>query len=68
MTTAYTSLDGLATALGLPRTYLRELADEGQIPFLDVRGRRRFSEPQVREALRQRAEQTLAEVHGLEGE
>ncbi len=51
MTTEYISLDVLAVALGLPRGYLQNLATTGHIPFLDVNGRKRFDEQQVREAL-----------------
>lgn len=51
----YLPLDALAVTLGLPRTYLRRLAREGEIPVLDVNGRQRFDESQVREALRRLA-------------
>ena len=51
----YLSLDALAAALGLSRPYLRRLARTGQIPSLNVNGRFRFDELQVREALRQLA-------------
>jgi len=47
----YLPLDALATTLGLPRPYLRRLTDEGRIPSLNVNGRLRFDELQVREAL-----------------
>ena len=45
-------LDVLATDLGLSRQYLRRLAREGEIPYLDVNGRKRFDPEQVRIALR----------------
>ena len=47
----FISLDALAASLGLPRTYLRRLADEGRIPALDVNGRLRFDQSMVSEAL-----------------
>ena len=52
----YISADVLAIRLGLPRTYLRELIADRQIPFLDVNGRLRFDEGAVREVLRRLAE------------
>lgn len=48
----FTSLDALATALGLPREYLRQLAETRAIPVLHVRGRLRFDPDQVQDALR----------------
>ena len=48
----YLSLVALAARLGLPRTYLRNLADAGKIPVLNVNGRLRFEEAGVRAALR----------------
>ncbi len=53
---SYYSLDALAAATGLPRTYLRRLAAAGDIPALDVNSRLRFDLEQVREALRRLAE------------
>ena len=53
---SYYSLDALAAAMGLPRTYLRNLAAAGDIPALDVNGRLRFDLEQVRDALRRLAE------------
>ena len=50
-TDLFISLDALATTLGLPRAYLRRLAEQGKIPCLDVNGRLRFDEPAVRHAL-----------------
>ena len=52
----YISLDALAVTLGLPKTYLRELTLSRRIPFLDVKGRWRFDEGQVRAALREIAD------------
>ena len=54
----YLPLDALAAALNLPRPYLRRLAREGRIPALNVNGRLRFDEAQVREALRRLAAET----------
>ena len=47
-------MDVLVARLGLPRTYLKKLAACHEIPFLDVNGRKRFDESQVREALREK--------------
>lgn len=47
----YISLDVLSTKLNLPHPYLNNLAETGQIPFLDVNGRKKFQENSVREAL-----------------
>jgi len=57
-------LDALAAALGLPRPYLRRLVHEGKIPCLNVTGRLRFDEAQVREALRRLAVQPHETVAG----
>ena len=54
----YLSLEALSATLGLPHQYLRNLAAEGHIPFLDVNGRKRFSEREVREALASLAQKT----------
>tara|TARA_Y100000310_G_scaffold213286_1_gene214190 strand:+ start:1797 stop:1991 length:195 start_codon:yes stop_codon:yes gene_type:complete len=51
MRTQYLSLEALAATLGLPQKYLRELADQGEIPYLSVSGRMRFNEREVRSAL-----------------
>jgi len=51
MKTQFLSLEVLAATLGLPQAYLRNLAKQGQIPHLDVNGRMRFHEAEVREAL-----------------
>ena len=52
----YVSLDHPAGSLGLPKSYLRELAIAGRIPCLNIRGRWRFEEAQVRAALREIAD------------
>jgi len=51
MTKQYLSLEALAATLGLPQKYIKNLAQQGQIPFLNVNGRKRFCEPEVRDAL-----------------
>ena len=51
MVTGYLSLEALAARLNLPQRYLRDLAADKVIPYLDVNGRLRFCEPEVREAL-----------------
>jgi len=51
MKTQYLSLESLAINLGLPKQYLRDLANKGHIPNLNVKGRLRFSEVEVRSAL-----------------
>jgi hypothetical protein len=53
---SYYSLEALAIATGLPRTYLRQLTVAGEIPALDVNGRLRFDIGQVRSALLRLAE------------
>jgi len=49
--TEYLSLEALSARLNLPQNYLRVLTDSSAIPSLDVNGRLRFSEPDVRDAL-----------------
>jgi len=56
----YITLDGLSTRLNLPGSYLRNLAEGNRIPFLLVKGRMRFHEDQVREALGNLARNTHA--------
>ena len=51
ITQEYISLEVLAAMLKLPNKYLKELAESNNIPSLDVNGRLRFCEQQVREAL-----------------
>jgi len=55
MFSEYLPLDALAARLNLPARYLRGLADAKKIPSLDVNRRLRFSEPEVRAALRRLA-------------
>ncbi len=47
----YITLDSLVTRLNLPKKFLKDLVKEGDIPYLEVNGRLRFSEPEVRGAL-----------------
>jgi excisionase family DNA binding protein len=57
----FMSLHRLALRLGLPKTYIRRLADAGEIPFVRVGGRaRRFCQADVADAIRQLA----AKNHG----
>lgn len=65
--TEYVSLDALAAMLNLPRPYLRHLAQEGRVPSLNVNGRLRFDERQVREALRLLATQDQGSLGGKQG-
>ncbi|HUT30840.1 MAG TPA: hypothetical protein VMX13_13695 [Sedimentisphaerales bacterium] len=60
----YIPLDSLATRLGLPKKYLKQLAEAGDIPCLDVNGRSRFNEAEVRVALSSLAQEPK---HDLEG-
>jgi hypothetical protein len=55
---SYIPLESLVTRLGLPKRYLRKLAEAGDIPYLDVNGRLRFNEVEVREALSTLAHET----------
>lgn len=50
MNEQYLTLDALAARLGLPKDYLRNLVEKKQIPCLDVNGRLRFNEHNVRDA------------------
>ena len=48
----YLNLHQLAGALNLPKSYLRDMAEAGEIPSIMVgKNRRRFSEKDVRAAL-----------------
>jgi hypothetical protein len=47
----FISLNRLARHFGLPKDYLRELADKSLIPFLNVNGHRRFNPSAVQVAL-----------------
>jgi hypothetical protein len=53
----YISLSDLATHFGLPRSFLKELADKGLIPSLNVNGRRKFNPATVEKALEKLADQ-----------
>ena len=58
MAGAYYSLEALASALALPRGWLRDEADAGRIPCLRVGTRRMFDVQAVRDSLAERALQT----------
>jgi len=60
MDAKYYSLDAIASSLGLPRPYVRRLAETGQIPALQLGRIWRFDEGQVREALRSLAREAAA--------
>ncbi|MFX0194592.1 MAG: hypothetical protein ACFFCW_00595 [Candidatus Hodarchaeota archaeon] len=49
--TKYISLSRLASHLGLPANYLRELSNKYLIPRLNVKGRLRFNPEAVQKAL-----------------
>lgn len=51
MKTQYLSLEALSAVLSLPQNYLRQLAEQKQIPMLIVANRMRFQESEVRYAL-----------------
>jgi len=51
MISEYIALEALAARLNLPQEYIKELAQNGDIPYLYVNGRMRFCEPDVRQAL-----------------
>lgn len=57
----YITLDLLATRLNLPYAYLKDLAERGKIPFLSVRGRKRFNEKEVRSSLKVMSRSNLKE-------
>ena len=48
---SFISLSALSGRLSLPESFLKNLADEGKIPFLTVNGRRRFNPRAVDKAL-----------------
>jgi hypothetical protein len=50
-TKIYIPLNATAKVLGLPSTYIKELAGNGDIPKLDVNGRLRFNPEAVQKAL-----------------
>ncbi len=51
MIVEYIAIDRLSKSLGLPSGFLKGLANKGSIPYLDVNGRKRFNERNVRDAL-----------------
>lgn len=54
-------LDALAATLGLPRTWVKNQADAGAIPSLELNGRRVFDAELVRASLRDRMRQSVVE-------
>lgn len=52
-TLSFMPLEPAATRLGLPKTYLRKLADEGIVPCLRIGRRRLFNTEDVVKALRE---------------
>jgi len=58
--TQYIPLEVLATRLNLPARYLRDLADEGKIPYLVTGKRRYFSQDTVASALDELARRQMA--------
>lgn len=50
-TNTFVALSKLATWFDLPKHYLKELADKGLIPCLNVNGRRKFNPAAVEAAL-----------------
>jgi excisionase family DNA binding protein len=67
MMTQYLPLDALAARLNLSARYLRQLADAKKIPSLDVNGRRRFDEQDVRDALKRLAGESRGRRTVLDG-
>jgi hypothetical protein len=63
----FVSLDVLSLSLGLPRAYLRRLTINGQLPYLDVSGRRRYKVADVESALAIVAAQPAREGRSPEG-
>ena len=47
----FDSLDGVARRLLLPKSYLQRLVADGQIPYLDVNGRKKYNPIAVKQAL-----------------
>jgi hypothetical protein len=60
----FISLGALANHFNLPKDYLRELADKSLIPFLNVKGHRRFNPSAVQVALDRLAEEKAGETDG----
>ena len=58
----YISLDHLAARLGLPKTYLKQLAQQRSVPFLQVSGRMKFNPVQVQQALDLMASQGISDI------
>jgi excisionase family DNA binding protein len=54
----YITLETLATRLSLPQKFLKQLAHNNEIPFLNVNGRLRFCEADVKVALSSLAQQS----------
>jgi hypothetical protein len=52
----YIPINKLRLRLGLPKKYLQDLAERGDIPSLIVNDRRRFNENHVRAALAKRSQ------------
>ena len=50
-TKIYKTLNVTASLLGLPTTYIKELAEKNKIPVLKVKGRMRFNPEAVQQAL-----------------
>jgi len=48
---SYLPLEPMASRIGVPKSYLRQLAERRQVPFLDVNGRKLFYPPAVVDAL-----------------
>ena len=53
-------MEVLALRLNLPRTFIQQAAEARTIPYLDVNGRKRFSEASVRDALERLAIEATA--------
>ena len=56
----YIALSSLATKLNLPCHFLKRLAENGEIPSLNVNGRLRFNPEAVRQSLDNLAEKRCA--------
>lgn len=60
----YLSIAALSGRLGLSEAYLKEQATAGRIPFLIVKGRRKFNVSTVRESLSRIEQQSVKEKRG----
>ena len=58
----FISLDHLAARFGLPKSYLKELAEQRVIPHLQISGRMKFNPIQVQHALNRMAEEVVSKV------